>query len=86
MPSATIRLTAIWDINPRGQFVGTYADGTGRHGFLQNPDGSAPVQIDVPGGTNTIVLGINPSGVIVGTYTIGSATHGFIGVPIPDEQ
>ena len=86
VPSATITLTAIWDINPRGQFVGTYADGTGRHGFLQNPDGSAPVQVDVTGQTNTVVMGINPSGVIVGTYTIGSATHGFIGVPIQDEQ
>ena len=86
VPSATIALTAIWDINPRGQFVGTYVDGTGRHGFLQNPDGSAPVQIDVTGRMNTNVIGINPSGVIVGTYTIGSATHGFIGVPIQDEQ
>ena len=86
VPSATIKLTAIWDINPRGQFVGTYVDGTGRHGFLQNPDGSAPVQVDVIGQTNTVVMGINPSGVIVDTYTIGSATHGFIGVPIPNEQ
>jgi hypothetical protein len=86
VPSATIRVTAIWDINPREQFVGTFVDATGRHGFVQNPDGSAPVQIDVPGGANTIVFGINPSGVIVGTYTIGSATHGFIGVPIPDEH
>lgn len=86
VPSATITLTAIWDINPRGQFVGTYADGTGRHGFLQNPDGSAPIQVDVTGQTNTVVMGINPRGVIVGTYTIGSATHGFIGVPIQDEQ
>lgn len=85
VPSATVTLTAIWDINPRGQFVGTYADGTGRHGFLQNPDGSAPVQVDVTGQTNTVVVGINPSGVIVGTYTIGFATHGFIGVPIHDE-
>ena len=86
VPSATIKLTAIWDINPRGQFVGTYVDGTGRHGFLQNPDGSAPVQVDVTGQTNTVVMSINPSGVIVGTYTIGSATHGFVGVPIQDEQ
>lgn len=86
VPSATIRLTAVWDINPRGQFVGTYVDASGRHGFLQNPDGSAPIHIDVTGQTNTVVLGINPSGVIVGTYTIGSATHGFIGVPIQNEQ
>jgi len=86
VPSATIKLTAIWDMNPRGQFVGTYVDATGRHGFLQNPDGSAPLQVDVTGETNTIVLGINPNGVIVGTYTIGAATHGFIGVPIQDQQ
>jgi probable HAF family extracellular repeat protein len=86
VPSATIKLTAIWDMNPSGQFVGTFVDGTGRHGFLQNPDGSAPVQVDVTGHTNTTVLGINPGGVIVGTYTIGSATHGFVGLPIQDEQ
>jgi|SRR5215471_1641768 len=86
VPSATIKLTAIWDMNPRGQFVGTYVDATGRHGFLQNPDGSAPIQVDVTGRTNTIVFGINPNGVIVGTYTIGPATHGFVGVPIQDEQ
>jgi hypothetical protein len=84
VPSATIKLTAIWDINARGQFAGTYVDGTGRHGFVQNPDGSTPVQIDVPGQTNTIVMGISPSGVIAGTYTIGATTHGFIGVPIQD--
>jgi hypothetical protein len=86
VPRATIKLTAIWDINPRGQFVGTYVDGTGRHGFLQNPGDSAPVQVDVTGRANTVVMGINPSGVIVGTYTIGSATHGFIGMPIQEEQ
>lgn len=86
VPSATIKLTAIWDMNPRGQFVGTYVDVTGRHGFLQNPDGSLPIQVDVTGQTNTVVMGINPSGVIVGTYTIGAATHGFVGVPIQDEQ
>jgi hypothetical protein len=86
VPSATIKLTAIWDMNPRGQFVGTYVDGTGRHGFLQNPDGSTPIQIDVPGRSNTVVMGINPNGMIVGTYTIGSATHGFVGLPIQDEQ
>jgi hypothetical protein len=84
--SATIKLTAIWDMNPRGQFVGTYVDSTGRHGFLQNPDGSEAIQVDVTGMANTIVMGINPSGVIVGTYTIGTATHGFIGVPVQKEQ
>ena len=82
--SPTIKLTAIWDMNPRGQFVGTYVDATGRHGFVQNPDGSAPIQIDVPGQTNTIVFGIDPNGMIVGSYSIGSATHGFVAVPTPE--
>lgn len=87
VPSPTIRLTAIWDINPRGQFVGTYVDATGRHGFVQHPDGSAPIQVDaVPGQPGTTVFGINPNGVIVGTYTIGAAVHGFIGVPSVSRQ
>ena len=87
VPSSTIKLTAIWDMNPRGQFVGTYVDATGRHGFVQNPDGSAPVQVDaVAGQPGTAVLGINPEGVIVGTYTIGSSVHGFIGVPSQRDQ
>src|SRR5207248_8915529 len=39
-------LTGIWDINPGQQFVGTYIKGGVRHGFLQNPDGSDPIQLD----------------------------------------
>lgn len=86
VPSASIRLTAIWDINPRGQFVGTYVDATGRHGFLQNPDDPAPIQIDVPGQTGTIVSGINPEGVLVGSYSIGSQSHGFLASPVPADR
>ena len=84
--TASITLTAIWDINPRGQFVGTYMDATGRHGFLQNPDDSAPLQIDVPGQTGTIVFGINPEGVLVGSYSIGSQSHGFMAIPVPADR
>lgn len=80
-PSATTSLTAIWDMNAGGQFVGTYIDATGRHGFVQNPDGSAPIQLDVPGGANTLAKGINPEGMIVGTYTVSGKTHGFLAVP-----
>jgi hypothetical protein len=86
VPSVSIRLTAIWDINPRGQFVGTYMDATGRHGFVQNPEDSAPIQIDVPGQTGTVVFGINPEGVIVGSYAIGSRSHGFVAVPVPADR
>jgi uncharacterized membrane protein len=81
VPSTTITLTAIWDINPSGQFVGTYVDATGRHGFEQNPDGSAPIQLDVPGGANTIAFGINPQGMIVGDYTVSGKVHGFVAAP-----
>jgi uncharacterized membrane protein len=83
VPSSTIKVTAIWDINPSGQFVGTYVDATGRHGFLQNPDGSAPIQLDVPGELGTIAYGINPAGVIVGTYAIGPLSHGFVAASVP---
>jgi hypothetical protein len=83
--SPTIKLTAIWDMNPRGQLVGTYVDATGRHGFVQNPDGSVAIQIDVPGQANTTVFGINPKGTIVGVYVIGTASHGFVAAPTTED-
>jgi hypothetical protein len=76
-------LTAIWDINPAQQFVGTYVDSTGhRHGFLQLPDGSAPIQVDYPGAAATVAFGINPDGVIVGQYSAAGRTHGFVALPV----
>jgi uncharacterized membrane protein len=75
-------LTAIWDINPGQDFVGTYVDSTGRHGFLQLADGSTPIKVDPPGATSTIVYGINPGGLIVGVYTASQAVHGFVAVPV----
>lgn len=81
-------LTATWDVNPGQEFVGTYVDKTGkRHGFLQLPDGSAPIAIDVPStppfnAAATIAFGINPEGAIVGQYTDTSRhIHGFLAVP-----
>jgi uncharacterized membrane protein len=75
-------LTQIWDINPEQQFVGTYKDSSGvQHGFLQNPDGSAPIQLDYPGAAATIAFGINPDGVIVGQYSVSGNVHGFAAVP-----
>jgi probable HAF family extracellular repeat protein len=84
VPDST--LTQIWDINPGQQFVGTYVDKTGkRHGFLQLPDGSPPITINVPSeppfnaSPSTIAYGINPGGAIVGQYTDTSGhTHGFL--------
>ena len=43
-------LTAIWDMNPREQFVGTFRfsgeAAAKRHGFLQNPDDSPAIAFD----------------------------------------
>ena len=43
-------LTAIWDINSSGQFVGAFRYptdlATKRHGFLKDPDSLAPIQLD----------------------------------------
>src|SRR5262249_40628492 len=69
VPNST--LTAIWDINPDQQFVGTYVDKTTghRHGFLQLPGGSAPINVDFPGSASTVAFGNNSEGAIVGRYT-----------------
>ncbi len=80
--------TVAWDINPGQEMVGTYKDSAGKqHGFLQLPDGSAPITLDVPStppfnSVTTIAMGINPSGAIVGQYAdSGGHTHGFLAVP-----
>ncbi len=60
VPGIAVTLTAIWDVNPSQQFVGTYVSAGVRHGFLQNPGASAPVNIDVDyhGAANTVTYGI----------------------------
>ena len=51
-PTATTNLTAIWDINPSQQFVGTYRQigepPAKRHGFLQNPPPSEDSALPPP--------------------------------------
>ncbi len=80
--------TIIWDINPGLEMVGTYKDSAGKqHGFVQLPDGSAPLTLDAPStspfnAVSTTLMGINPGGVIVGQYTdTGGHTHGLLAVP-----
>ena len=75
--------TNIRDINPSGALVGTYTDSSKKvHGFLQLPDGSAPITIDFPNAVSTATFGINPGGAIVGQYTDTSGhTHGFLATP-----
>ncbi|HET7151876.1 MAG TPA: hypothetical protein VFI60_10730 [Candidatus Acidoferrum sp.] len=85
------KFTAVWDINPGKEAVGTYIDQAGvQHGFIQLPDGSAPITVDVPrtvpfNSVTNNIMGINPGGVIVGQYVDKSGhTHGFLAVPNSD--
>ena len=91
-PTSAATLTAIWDMDPSQQFVGTYRvagePGAKRHGFLQlpaTPDGEFPaaINVDFPGAFATIIFGINPDGQMVGQYTLvsGGPAHGFAAVP-----
>lgn len=80
--------TTIWDINPEEEFVGTYKDSSGKqHGFLQFPDGSAPITIDYPNAVTTVAMGLTPEGTIVGQYTDTTGhTHGLLAVPAADRN
>jgi hypothetical protein len=52
-------------INPRGDIVGQYMDGSGvTHGFVLDAGGYRTV--DTPGHPTTVLTGINPQGDIVG--------------------
>lgn len=93
----TANLTAIWDMNPQGHFVGTFrAQGEAagrRHGFIDRGDGSARIPFDITitdasGNTvtalATVAFGINPEGFIVGQYVMvaGGAPRGYIAAPL----
>ncbi len=74
--------TSIWDINPGRDFVGSYHDSSGTHGFLQPAQDSGPIPINYPEATATNAYGINPGGTIVGQYTDPHGkTHGFLAIP-----
>ena len=86
VPNST--LTAIWDVNPGQEMVGTYKDSAGKqHGFVQFPDGSAPITLDVPStppfnAVSSLAMGVNSGGAVIGQYTDTSGhTHGFLAVP-----
>jgi len=71
--------TVVTGINPSGQIVGYYNDGSGaQHGFLD--DQGVFTAIDVPGAAFTAAFGINARSQIVGSYadsTFGPS-HGFL--------
>jgi hypothetical protein len=78
VPGAVTGSTQAFGINPQGDIVGIYSDGSGMtHGFLLREGRFAT--IDPPGSTSTVLSGINPKGDIVGGYldSIGHG-HGFL--------
>src|SRR5262245_32753116 len=75
-PSQVGFTTATTGINDAGQFVGSYDNAGGHHGYFYN--GSTFITIDDPkamAGTST--HSINATGLIVGDYR-DTSNHGFI--------
>ncbi len=73
--------TDIWDINAGGVFVGVYHSSR-NYGFVQLPDGSAPITINPPNSVNAAAGGINSGGAVVGQYVDGSGhLHGYLATP-----
>src|SRR5450759_3510217 len=73
--------TSASGINPRGDIVGSYTDGTGhKHGFLLR-DGEFTT-IDFPGSAGTEARGISPGGEVVGDYWFAGEpavnVHGYL--------
>ncbi len=71
-------------INPVGQIVGYYLDGSGIHGFLRQPSGAiTSFNVSRDGfQLGTFVTAINPAGQITGYYdTLFFTTHSFLRQP-----
>ena len=72
-----LRYTIASGINPSGQIVGSFENGSGVHGFLYS--GGTYTNIDDPSATmGTVASGINDSGQIVGTFYNATGAHGFL--------
>jgi probable HAF family extracellular repeat protein len=78
--------TSASGINPRGDIVGNYTDGTGRtHGFLLRDGEFTTIDFRDAAGTvvaGTGAAGIGPSGEIVGSYSVAGEpavnSHGYL--------
>jgi len=75
-------LTAIWDVNPSQQFVGTFRysgePATKRHGFLQNADGMAPITLDFTCEEPTGCTGAPSGTVAFATIAFGVNSGGVV--------
>jgi len=79
---AGANLTAIWDINPSEQFVGTFRysgePAAKRHGFLQNADNLAPITLDFTCGEPTGCAGTPLGTVAFATIAFGVNAGGSV--------
>jgi hypothetical protein len=67
-------------VNPEGNIVGAYRNGSVQHSFLLS--GGVFTSFDPPGAVASDATGINPAGIIVGLYLDSAgALHGFIRKP-----
>lgn len=70
--------TDVAGVNNLGVLVGSYADATGRHGFLD--DHGTVVTVDVPGSSDTRLTSVNDAGTATGVFwdAGGTTLHGFV--------
>ncbi len=75
-------LTAIWDMNPGQQFVGTFRlsgeASAKRHAFVQNPDGSPAITFDFTCQDTAGCAGAPPGAVAFATVAFGINPDGVI--------
>jgi hypothetical protein len=80
--TSTASLTAIWDINTQGEFVGTYREfgevAAKRHAFVQRPDGSAAVTFDFTCQSSAGCAGAAPGTVAFSTVAFGINADGVV--------
>jgi probable HAF family extracellular repeat protein len=78
-------VTSAWDINPRGEIVGSALTKGVSHAFLRSPTGDSRM-IDPAGALSATAFGIASNGNIVGQFTDGTGAkcssapcvHGFV--------
>jgi hypothetical protein len=72
--------TSAWDMNPSGEIVGVYRDGSSKvHGFLTTGGRFFSIDYPAPGVRATQAFGISPQGDVVGAYVDAAGVmHGFL--------
>jgi probable HAF family extracellular repeat protein len=70
------KTTSVYDVNDRGQVVGTYGTDAGAQAFIW--DNGRFKKLEYPGNVKAAPMGINIFGDTVGVYLSGEGTLGFV--------